>query len=282
MPKSQTLLTTKIAKRLLAGSESEELWEFTAIEDAAAEILSRYRGDLTLDSLTCLSDAAANSLSTHEGQLDLPNVMKLSDAAVKCLSKHEANLYLGITSLSDAAAKSLSKHTGYLVLRNLESLSAAAAKSLSKHKGGYLNLAGLTSLSNATAKVLSTHKGHLVLDNLTSLSDTAVKSLSKHERLDAGQIEDRVSAANKPKSKKSVCPISRDHFYKKAMPLAIKIGETLSSGDAREFNSGSLGWYFGEKVTVLVDGVRCKAQVTCSVVLVGSKDLPGAPPQDEE
>jgi hypothetical protein len=85
-----------------------------------------------------------------------------------------------------------------------------------------------------------------------------------------------------PKSKKTACPVTREQFHAKAVALPIKIGENLNSGDAREFSSGSLGWYFGDKVTVMIDGVPCKAQVTCSVVLVGSKDLPGGQETESE
>ncbi len=68
------------------------------------------------------------------------------------------------------------------------------------------------------------------------------------------------------------CPISRAEFKAHAEPLPLSIGESKSLGMPREFSSRSLGWYFGEKVMVSVNGSPVKCQVTCSVVVVGSKE----------
>jgi len=43
--------------------------KFTAVEDAAAESLSKHEGSLNLSRLTSLSDAAVESLSKHEGPI---------------------------------------------------------------------------------------------------------------------------------------------------------------------------------------------------------------------
>ena len=66
------VLTKNIAKQFLEDEDSAvDLGEFTAIEDAAAESLSKHEGDLYLNGLTSLSDAAAESLSKCEGELSL-------------------------------------------------------------------------------------------------------------------------------------------------------------------------------------------------------------------
>jgi hypothetical protein len=44
--------------------------------------------------------------------------------------------------------------------------------------------------------------------------------------------------------------------------------------DVKQFSTGSLGWYAGQKITLTIDGVQCKAQVGLTVTLVGSKELP--------
>ena len=76
------VLTREIAERFLEDEDSVDLEEFTAIEDVAAESLSKHEGDLDLDGLTSLSDAAAESLSKHEGdELSLNGLTSLSDAA---------------------------------------------------------------------------------------------------------------------------------------------------------------------------------------------------------
>jgi len=205
------VLTKEIAEQFLADEDSVRLSKFTAIEDAAAESLSKYEGTyLYLNNLTELSDAAAKSLSKHEGYLSLSGLTSLSDGpghialASALVSSQEDtprprgvsyvdSLYLdNLTELSDAAAKSLSKHEGYLSLSGLTSLSDAAAENLSKHEGLVdhfslerqiedLRLDGLTSLSDAASESLSKHKGGLSLNGLTSLSDATAESLSKHE-----------------------------------------------------------------------------------------------------
>ena len=60
------MLTKEIADQFLAHEESVDLSEFTAIEDAAAQSLSKRECDLSLNGLTSLSDAAAKSLSKHQ------------------------------------------------------------------------------------------------------------------------------------------------------------------------------------------------------------------------
>ncbi len=163
---SHVRITKKIVNRVLAGEELD-LSEYTAIEDAAAESLSKHERELFLVGLTSLSDVAAKSLSKHKGDLWLN----------------------GLTSLSDAAAESFSNHKGRLSLRSLTSLSEAAAESLSKNQGG-LSLFGLTSLSDAAAKSLSKHEGGLSL-NLENLSESAADILREHPSF--CQVEDSES-----------------------------------------------------------------------------------------
>lgn len=68
------------------------------------------------------------------------------------------------------------------------------------------------------------------------------------------------------------CAISRKDFKAKAKPMALKMGETLQAADAREFSTGSFGWGFSGKIVVEIDGVPVKCQVSCSIVVVGSKE----------
>ena len=176
----EQVLTKEIAAQFEADEDSVDLREFATIEGAAAESLSKHKGDLCLSGLTSLSDAAAESLSKHAGGL-LLGLTALSNSVAESLSKHEGGLFLdGLTSLSDAAAASLSKHEGELLLSGLTSLSDAAAESLSNRIGeGSLSL-GLTKLSDTAAESFRKHKGILHLDGLTSLTDVAAESLSKH------------------------------------------------------------------------------------------------------
>ena len=92
----------------LEDEDEVEFWEFTAIEDDAAESLSKYEGRLALSGLTELSDTAAESLSKHEGQLYLAGLTELSDAAAQSLSKRDAdNLSINLDNLPESAAQIL-------------------------------------------------------------------------------------------------------------------------------------------------------------------------------
>ena len=87
---------------------------------------------------------------------------------------------------------------------------------------------------------------------------------------------DAETGRNKAGSK---CPISREQFAKSAPVLMIDFGDGKQPigkmiAGPREFASGSMGWYAGEKITVMVDGVPVKVQVGINLTVVGSKDLP--------
>lgn len=81
-------LTKEIAKQFLEDPENVGIWDCTSIDDEAAVILSGYKGDLYLESLTKLSNEAARALSNHQGRLDLDNCV-LSTKSAKYLSNHQ-------------------------------------------------------------------------------------------------------------------------------------------------------------------------------------------------
>jgi len=85
------LLTREIAERFLEDEHAVDLPGCTAIETAAAEILSKYRGDLDLDldGLTSLSDAAAKSFREFNSGLSLNGLTELSCAAAQSHSRSE-------------------------------------------------------------------------------------------------------------------------------------------------------------------------------------------------
>jgi len=166
----ENVLTKEIAEQFLAevyGEWLETYFEgYTAIEDSAAESLSKYEGDLTFH-ITELSDAAAESLSKHKGDLCLYGLTELSDAAAESLSKYEG-YYISLnflTHLSDAAAESFSKHEGSLSFSGLTELSDAAAESLAIRK-----------VSSTTLPCNMAGGGHLRLD-LDNLPASAAKIL---------------------------------------------------------------------------------------------------------
>jgi hypothetical protein len=71
---------------------------------------------------------------------------------------------------------------------------------------------------------------------------------------------------------KTTCPISRADFLAKAEPLKIDLGGFPMIGEAREFSTGSFGWYVNGKATLMVDGKALSVQVGMNLIVVGSKD----------
>lgn len=75
-----------------------------------------------------------------------------------------------------------------------------------------------------------------------------------------------VKADKEPKPKQ----IEKEEFLVQGQPLAIKIGESTVVATPREFKTGSLGWYAGEKVTIVINGKPIKVQVGLNMIVVGS------------
>jgi hypothetical protein len=158
-------LTKEIAEKFLVDPVRRGLDGFTELDNEAAALLSKHKEALDLCGLESLSDAAARILSMYKGRwLELNGLKHLSDTAAESLSKCKGLLQLaGLKHLSDSAAKALGKHRGELCLNGLESLSDIAAKNLSKHKGRWLELDGLKQLSDTAFESLSKYKGWLDL-----------------------------------------------------------------------------------------------------------------------
>ncbi len=71
---------------------------------------------------------------------------------------------------------------------------------------------------------------------------------------------------------KSPCPITKTQFLEKAEPVKIIIGSTELIADKREFSTGSFGWYYNGKTTVMVDGKALSVQIGMNLTVVGSKE----------
>jgi hypothetical protein len=71
---------------------------------------------------------------------------------------------------------------------------------------------------------------------------------------------------------KSPCPLTKTQFLDKAEPVTIHIGNSEIVADKREFSTGSFGWYYNGKTTVMVDGKPLSVQVGLNLTVVGSKE----------
>jgi hypothetical protein len=73
---------------------------------------------------------------------------------------------------------------------------------------------------------------------------------------------------------KTNCPISRSEFREAAKAVEVTINGTPMLADAREFSTGSLGWYLNGKTVIDVNGQKVTVQVGLNMTIVGSKELP--------
>jgi hypothetical protein len=77
-------------------------------------------------------------------------------------------------------------------------------------------------------------------------------------------------------AKKTSCPITRADFRTKAKPVTVTIGSVPLIAEVKEFSTGSLGWYLNGKTTLDIEGTLVAVQINTSLIVVGSKELPGA------
>ncbi len=69
--------------------------------------------------------------------------------------------------------------------------------------------------------------------------------------------------------------ISRKHFRQFAKAMAVSLGDHHSMVAApKEFSTGSLGWFVGDKIVVNVGGQPVTVQVGINLTVVGSKSIP--------
>lgn len=74
---------------------------------------------------------------------------------------------------------------------------------------------------------------------------------------------------------KTPCPVTRQDFRSKArQALTVTIDKQAVLAQAKEFSTGSLGWFHNGKCVLDVGGVAVSCQVQVQVTIVNSKDLP--------
>lgn len=70
------------------------------------------------------------------------------------------------------------------------------------------------------------------------------------------------------------CPISRAEFRNEAKALEAMVAGTPMLCDVKEFSTGGLGFYSGQKITLKIGGKHVQCQVGLNVSVIGSKELP--------
>jgi hypothetical protein len=75
-------------------------------------------------------------------------------------------------------------------------------------------------------------------------------------------------------AKKTTCPITRAEFREHAKAVSVNIAGVPQLAEAKEFSTGSLGWYLNGKTTVEINGKPVSVQIGMNLTIVGSKELP--------
>lgn len=81
--------------------------------------------------------------------------------------------------------------------------------------------------------------------------------------------------------RKTVCPITRTQFREKAQPIELTINGKSVRVPVKEFSTGSLGWYYNDKMAITIDGQDVMVQLGLNFTIVGSKELPQDQPATE-
>lgn len=81
------------------------------------------------------------------------------------------------------------------------------------------------------------------------------------------KTEEQEKLEKAPRKKEKQCPTQKQlDEARSAITVAVE-GQNVI-GDKKEFSSGSVGWNSNGKV--VIDGLAC--QVSCNVIIIGSKD----------
>ncbi len=74
---------------------------------------------------------------------------------------------------------------------------------------------------------------------------------------------------------KRECRVSRQQFSGNAKAVPVNFdGFGILNAEAREFSTGSFGWYANGKMQMRVDGEVVDVQIGVTMTVIGSKELP--------
>ena len=71
---------------------------------------------------------------------------------------------------------------------------------------------------------------------------------------------------------KTSCPVTLAQFNEKAEPLKINVNGSDMIAEAKNFATGSFGWYMNAKTVVMIEGKAYSVQIGMNMIVVGSKD----------
>jgi hypothetical protein len=136
------VLSDRAADRLSRFEGALDLFGLTELSDAVAECLSAHRNvrptnldkGLSFGSLKRLSVSAATQIAKYKGSLSIYSLTEMSETTVEALCNHEGSLELCLQSLSPTLAQILITNKGPLKLPSVASLSSEVAEILASHE----------------------------------------------------------------------------------------------------------------------------------------------------
>lgn len=73
---------------------------------------------------------------------------------------------------------------------------------------------------------------------------------------------------------KSGLNLTRQQFHDHAQAIEVTINGVPFLAEAKEFSTGSLGWYLNAKTPIKIGDTPVNVQIGMNLTIVGSKDLP--------
>lgn len=70
------------------------------------------------------------------------------------------------------------------------------------------------------------------------------------------------------------CPISRAEFRQFAQAVEVKIADSATLAEVKEFATGSMGWHVNGKLPIKINGKLVQVQVGLILTIPYSKELP--------
>jgi hypothetical protein len=284
-----TEITPEVA-RLIVSPHEDTFLTLPALETvdvAAADALSRHRGDLRLWGIKSLTSEVAEALSKRPGQsLELIGVRDLPPDVARSLAngKRQA-LAVGLTSLSAEIAEVLADFNGDLRFPRLQTLALDAATALGSHRG-QLDL-GPAHITPDVAEVLLRHDAPIGLTGVKRLASGVGDILARHkaevwlllEEIDSATLARKLfTESTAPSSVCNLRTMSPDvaaEYARRPVGFYLERLDTLSVEAARELAKGSLEIKLPAVTKLSPDLATALTDRTPSVYLQGIKALDG-------
>ena len=70
---------------------------------------------------------------------------------------------------------------------------------------------------------------------------------------------------------KKKCNITKEEFFASAIPIPVKVADTVEAISPKQFSTGSFGYHKSFRVTIMVGGKPVDFICNCGITAIGSK-----------